>query len=216
MLTIAMDTVCFFDLNIGNLPNDLPVFILPDVVLLPEGKLSIRITDIKQIALVLWTLAHGRMFALMAQTPKESAVGCAVRICGFSENEDNSLNVSFLGICRFKTKKCFNTDNHDMLNIDYTPFLGDFESNLFNHEEALLSALNAYLIQRHIDIDVSLFSKMTSRRLLATLISVLPLDFIEKRAVMECIQIQDQIQTLITILKLSVNSDDLNKGVQKC
>lgn len=212
-----MEKVRFFDLNMGNLPNDLPVFILPEVVLLPEGRLSIRITDIKQIANVLRTLESGRIFALLPDDDKKQLqTGCAVRICGFSENEDDSLNVSFVGVCRFKVETYFKKDAYDMVHVDYLPFMNDFDAGEMDNKPILLASLKAYLKNKHIDIDVDLFLKMPSKKLLATLVSVLPLDFIEKQAVLECADFNRAIETLIAILDLSSAGEKLAKGVQKC
>ena len=55
--------VHFFDLNMGQMPTTLPLLPLADMVLMPDGKFSIRLTDFKQIGMVFWALAHGRMVA---------------------------------------------------------------------------------------------------------------------------------------------------------
>ena len=212
-----MNTVRFFDLNMGSLPDELPVLILPDVFLMPEGKLSIKITDIKQITQVFWALSNGRMFAVFPKNGQDiNRVGCAARICGFNENNDDSLTLSLVGVCRFHITEQFTKQNNNMLKVDFSSFAQDLNSLKIENEDALLKSLNAYLKSKHIDMDVSLLSKMSGWRLLAILIAVLPLDYMEKQAVFECSDFGDGIKILITILNMALAEIESNKGKQKC
>ena len=92
-----MTTISLFDLSMGTLPTELPVLALPESFLMPEGKLSIRMTDVKQIGLVFFALAHGRVFAVLPKNNQAiGEIGCVARICGFNENDDGSLMVSLV------------------------------------------------------------------------------------------------------------------------
>lgn len=212
-----MSVAQFFDLNIGTLPDELPVLALSEGFLLPEGKLSIRMTDIKQIAQVFFALSHGRVFAVLPKSAQTLLkIGCVGRICGFNENDDGSLTLSLTGVCRFDVSSYFSKDSYEMAKVDFLRFSQDFESINMEKESVLLETLKTYLYNRHIDIDVHLFLKMTCRRLLATLVSILPLDFMEKQAVFECVDFNESVQVLITILKMSLTDEILDKGKQKC
>ena len=92
---VNMKSVRLFDLNMGQMPDTLPLLPLMEMVLMPEGKFSIRLTDYKQIAMIYWALANGRMVAIVQQKTDKTLYlkGCAARICGFSENDDDSLMV---------------------------------------------------------------------------------------------------------------------------
>ncbi len=165
--------VSLFDLSMGTLPTELPVLVLPESFLMPEGKLSIRMTDVKQIGLVFWTLSHGRFFAVFQKSNQTIGnTGCVAKICGFNENDDGSLTVSLLGVCRFQITEYFVKDTYEMVCVNFLNFSQDFETIKMQDEEILLDVLQLYLKNRHIDIDVNLVCKMSSRRLLATLISI--------------------------------------------
>ncbi len=212
-----MTTISLFDLSMGTLPTELPVLALPESFLMPEGKLSIRMTDVKQIGLVFFALAHGRVFAVLPKNNQAiGEIGCVARICGFNENDDGSLMVSLLGICRFQTVEHFTKDSNEMVRVNFLKFSQDFETIKMQDENTLLEVLRLYLKNRHIDIDVALFAKMTSRRLLATLVSVLPLDYMEKQAILECTDFNEAAKMLITILNMSLIGENLDKERQKC
>ena len=201
----------------GTLPTELPVLALPESFLMPEGKLSIRMTDVKQIGLVFFALAYGRVFAVLPKNNQAiGEIGCVARICGFNENDDGSLMVSLLGICRFQTVEHFTKDSNEMVRVNFLKFSQDFETIKMQDENTLLEVLRLYLKNRHIDIDVALFAKMTSRRLLATLVSVLPLDYMEKQAILECTDFNEAAKMLITILNMSLIGENLDKERQKC
>jgi Lon protease-like protein len=77
-----MKAVKLFDLNMGQMPDALPLLPLVEMVLMPEGKFSIRLTDYKQISMIYWTLANGRMVAVVQQKGDKTlySKGCAARI----------------------------------------------------------------------------------------------------------------------------------------
>ena len=212
-----MSTVRLFDLNMGSLPNELPVLTLPELFLMPEGKLSIKITDVKQITRVFWTLSNGRMFAVLPKNTQDvNKVGCAARICGFSENNDDSLTLSLIGVCRFRITEQFTKENNEMVKVDFSAFAQDFDSVKPQNEGLLLNSLNAYLKSKHIDTDVTLLSKMSGWRLLATLIAVLPLDYMEKQAIFECPDFEGGIKILTMVLNMALAEIETDKGKQKC
>ena len=99
-----MKPVKLFDLNMGQMPNSLPLLSLTEMVLMPEGKFSIRLTDYRQIAMIFWALANGRMLAVVQQKADKSiySKGCAARICGFSENDDDRITSKLHGKMDFQ------------------------------------------------------------------------------------------------------------------
>ena len=62
-----MKPVKQFDLNMGKMPDVLPLLPLSEMVLMPEGKFSIRLTDYRQLAMIFYALEHGRMVAVIQQ-----------------------------------------------------------------------------------------------------------------------------------------------------
>ena len=213
-----MKPVKLFDLNMGQLPNVLPLLPLAEMVLMPEGKFSIRLTDYRQIAMIFWALANGRMVAVVQQKSDKVIYekGCAARICGFSENEDDTLMVYLTGVCRFRVLQEEKKDNFTLLNVDYSAFASDMTPADEHNKQDLLYALNIYLKTKRIDIDIALLQDLPIRRLVATLTSILPFDAGEKQALLECGNIQNCTQTLMTILKMDTVIVDNEKRGTKC
>lgn len=212
-----MKPVKLFDLNMGQLPDELPMLPLAEMVLMPEGKFSIRLTDYRQITMIFWALAHGRMMAII-QTKNDKKVytkGCAARICGFNENEDDSLMVHLTGVCRFDVVDQKTNDSFPIVKVNYTPFASDMTPAENINKKELLYALDLYLKIKHVDIDVELLEKLSARRLIATLASILPFEATEKQALLECGDIKHCMQTLLTILKMN-SATDGDERRRKC
>jgi len=213
-----MKPVKLFDLNMGQMPNTLPLLPLMEMVLMPEGKFSIRLTDYRQIAMIYWALANGRMVAVVQQQSDKSiySKGCAARICGFSENDDDSLMVYLTGVCRFQVKEENQADGFKILTVDYTPYSFDMTPADEHDKQDLLYALNIYLKTKRIDIDVGLLKNLSIRKLIATLASILPFEAGEKQALLECGDVKNCIHTLKTILKMDTVITDNEKRGLKC
>ena len=218
MLKAMMKPVKFFDLNMGQMPTTLPLLPLSDMVLMPDGKFSIRLTDFRQISMIFWAMANGRMVATVQQKSDKKIYnkGCAARICGFNENEDDSLMVYLIGVCRFDVLQEEVCDSYPVVRVDYTHFASDMTPAEEIERQPLLYALDIYLKTKHIDIKVELLEELPIRRLVATIASILPFEATEKQALLECGDIYRCVQTLMTILKMSVAIDDGEKGGRRC
>lgn len=214
-----MTPVKLFDLNMGELPTKIPLLSLPGTVLMPGGKLSIRLIDPKQMMMVFWALAHGRMIGIVQRKEHGKGiygVGCAGRIAGFMEGETDSLMLHLAGVCRFRVLECFSKDGHEMADVTYAPFQKDFQDTepLFD-TGAVLFALDVYVRAKRLDIDSALFRGLSAQRLVAVLVSLLPFDPSEKQALMEKEDLNECAATLLTILKMEAVPDS-GKGRGSC
>ena len=200
------------------MPTTLPLLPLADMVLLPDGKFSIRLTDFRQISMIFWALAHGRMVATIQRKSDKKIYdkGCAARICGFNENEDDSLMVYLIGVCRFDVVKEDVCDSYPVVQVNYARFASDMIPADEIEKQPLLYALDIYLKTKRIDINVQLLETLPIRRLVATIASILPFDATEKQALLECGDVYQCVQTLQTILKMNVVIDDTGKRGRKC
>lgn len=210
--------VKFFDLNMGQLPTVVPLLVLPEIVLMPEGKFSIRLTDIKQISMILWTLAHGRFVAILQKDKYGQfyQIGSAARVSGFMENDDDSLTLYLTGVCRFCQKALVKSGDYDMVQVDYKPFAFDFLPENTIDTKPLLDELALYLKKKRIDADMRLFEKFSTRRLIATLVSILPFALEEKQALLESGDAAKSVQTLLAILKMEAVDPFISRRGRKC
>ena len=95
------------------LPDILPIFPLPGVVLLPRARLPLHIFEPRYLAMIDDVLAtRTRMIGMIQPSteldgsnlspPALYSVGCAGRITSFNETDDGRLLVVLTGVCRFR------------------------------------------------------------------------------------------------------------------
>ncbi|MEJ0062470.1 MAG: LON peptidase substrate-binding domain-containing protein [Alphaproteobacteria bacterium] len=91
------------------LPETLPLFVLPSILLLPRGRLPLNIFEPRYLALVDDALSQGRMMGIVQQMEPQAEgdavslykVGCMGRIMSFSETEKGNYLLSLQGVSRF-------------------------------------------------------------------------------------------------------------------
>ena len=99
-----------FDPGFDQLPGTLPVFPLQGVLLLPGGRLPLRIFEPRYLNMVNDALAGDRLIGMIqpAEQDEEQGsakiyeTGCAGRITAFSETEDHHYLITLSGLIRFK------------------------------------------------------------------------------------------------------------------
>jgi Lon protease-like protein len=125
-----------FDPQFGDLPNAIPVFPLPKVLLLPGGVLPLNIFELRYLAMVQAALKGDRMIGMvqplsaegMAGKPALYETGCAGRISRFEETPDGRLLISLKGICRFDIAgELAPRDNYRRVEADWSRYGGDLE-----------------------------------------------------------------------------------------
>src|ERR1700704_4869190 len=93
-----------------DLPGEFPVFPLPGALLLPRGKLPLRIFEPRYLAMTEDSLGQGRMFGMIqpdptvpdtATGPGLFRVGCLGRLTSFSETDEGHYLITLTGVIRF-------------------------------------------------------------------------------------------------------------------
>ena len=78
-----------------NLPSQIPIFPLPNALLLPGGQLPLNIFEPRYLAMVDDALGHPDRLIGMVQPMEEQdnlfGIGCAGRIGYFQENDETRL-----------------------------------------------------------------------------------------------------------------------------
>src|SRR5688500_606001 len=90
------------------MPEEIPVFPLAGVLLLPHGQLPLNIFEPRYVAMVEDALKDGRIIGMIQPRLQENDLtslydtGCAGRIKSFSEIADGRYLITLQGLCRFK------------------------------------------------------------------------------------------------------------------
>ena len=208
-----------FKISSENIPDNLPIFPLDNVLLLPFGKLPLNIFEERYINMVLDSLRSHRMIGIIQ--PKNNnnelfMMGCIGKITSYIETPDFRLVLNLEGVCRFVlNERNLTSKGYYQGNIETENFLDDL-----NEIEPLLDRNN--LIQKYTNffrikklaIDQEILGETSNLQLLSTLAMLAPFNKIDKQAILESPNVKDRINTINSILDLNTFQVVSNKSNQ--
>ena len=148
----------------SDLPHSLPLFPLTGAVLLPRGQLPLNVFEPRYLEMVDYALQGDRLIGMIQPVeseetvikPRLSAVGCAGKLVGFRETEDNRYLITLSGLCRFRLTGEMDARTAWRAGFcDFAPFAGDLAQPPDEEvpRERLLAALKSYLNSRDMQAD---------------------------------------------------------------
>jgi Lon protease-like protein len=196
-----------------DLPHSLPLFPLTGVVLLPRGQLPLNVFEPRYLEMVDYALTGDRLIGMIQPTENEdtvlkphlSAVGCAGKLVGFRETDDNRYLITLQGICRFRlTGEMEGSTAWRAGTCDFAPFAGDLAQPQDEElpRERLLAALKSYLTSRDMQADWKSVMTAPAEALVNALAMMCPFDSAEKQALLEAETFQARTSTLLTLLEM--------------
>ena len=200
--------------NIDTLPRTIGIFPLTGVLLLPRAQLPLNVFEPRYLALVEAALAGNRLIGMIQPTEHEektlrpalSAIGCAGRVTGFRETDDNRYLITLTGVCRFRlTGEPDSGGAWRAGSCDFEPFAADLvpaESDDFPRDR-MLKALNAYLSGRDMKADWNSVITAPGEALINALAMMCPFDPAGKQALLEAPTLAERISTLVALLEIS-------------
>jgi len=208
-----------FKVNSENIPDNIPIFPLDNVLLLPFGKLPLNIFEERYINMVLDSLKSHRMIGIIQ--PKNNhnelfMMGCIGKITSYIETPDYRLVLNLEGVCRFVLKdRNLNAKGYYQAQIDTSNYKEDL-----NEIEPMVDRLN--LIQKYtnffkmkkLEIDKDVLAETSNLQLLSTLAMLAPFNKIDKQAILESPNVKERINTINSILDLNTFQIVPNKSNQ--
>lgn len=194
------------------LPAEIAVFPLSGALLLPGGKLPLNIFEPRYLALVLDSLAEGRMFGMIQGDPSASEdgglyhVGCLGRLSSFAETEDGRLLITLSGLLRFRiAEELAMRRGYRRVRADYAPYLDDLDPPEPGDlpREAILAALKPYFVAKGIDANWSAIEQLSCPTLVTTLSMVCPFAVAEKQALLEAATPAERAEDLVALLRMA-------------
>jgi Lon protease-like protein len=214
-----------FHPRLEDLPAEFAVFPLPGALLLPQGKLPLNIFEKRYLALVLDSLASGRMFGMIQPDPNAAAaggepglyrVGCLGRLSSFSETDDGRLLITLTGLARFTIgAELPMRHGYRRVRGDFSQFTGDLALTRPPADigrENLLTALRGYFARRNVDANWDAIKGMSDDGMVITLAMACPFEPVEKQALLEAPTDADRAATLLALLQMGAASSDLPPG----
>ncbi len=208
-----------FDPKFEDLPDTIPVFPLPEVLLLPGGSLPLNIFEPRYLAMVQAALQSNRMIGMMqplsaegmAGNPALYDTGCAGRISRFEETPDGRLLISLKGICRFDIAEELELrDGYRCVEADWSRYGGDLESKirLCLNRTRLFPALRCYFKLHGIEADWETLGEAPDERLVTCLSMICPFGASEKQALLQAPDLDARAEILTTLIEMGAGEHD--------
>lgn len=195
----------------ADLPQVIPVFPMPGIILLPRGQLPLNIFEPRYLNMIDDAMASDRMLGLIQSTggprrlPGLSAVGCAGRITSFAETSDGRYLVTLTGVCRFRViSELPSQTPYRQVRAAFASFEADLSvppGDDFDREP-FLDALRAYLERRQLEIDWDTAGSAPQEALCNSLSMALPFEPAEKQALLEAPTLETRCAILTALMQI--------------
>lgn len=208
-----------FKISSENIPDNLPIFPLDNVLLLPFGKLPLNIFEERYINMVLDSLRSHRMIGIIQ--PKNNnnelfMMGCIGKITSYIETPDFRLVLNLEGVCRFVlNERNLTSKGYYQGNIETDNFLDDLnEIEPMLDRNTLIQKYTNFFKIKKLAIDQEILGETSNLQLLSTLAMLAPFNKIDKQAILESPNVKDRINTINSILDLNTFQVVSNKSNQ--
>jgi Lon protease-like protein len=201
----------------AKLPDIIPVFPLPSVLLLPRGRLPLNIFEPRYVAMVDDALGSPHRVIGMIQPldggranepPALYPIGCLGKITTFTENEGGRFRylITLTGMCRFTIREELEgRRGYRRVRVDYDPWNGDLDPRNVEglDRTRLLSTIKRYFTANEISADWETIAETPDDRLITTLAMVCPFSANEKQALLEAADPNARAKTLIALMEMA-------------
>jgi hypothetical protein len=211
-----------FHPRVEDLPGEFPVFPLPGALLLPRGKLPLRIFEPRYVAITEDALGQGRMFGMIQPDPTQPVtgngpglfrIGCLGRLSSFSETDEGHYLITLTGVIRFAVAEEIDMRHgYRRVRGDFAPFVTDLHLDpqpFRMPRDTLLSALREYFNHRGLEADWDVVRRLPDEMLVVTLSMVCPFEPAEKQALLEAPGEVERAATLLTLLQMGAVARDM-------
>ena len=200
------------------LPDILPIFPLPGVILLPKGNLPLNIFEPRYISMVEDALGNNRIIGMIQPNPgskKDNGlypIGCASKIISFSETSDNRYLIELKGIIRFKIFKEADTiKGYRNIIPVWESFKHDLNINSESFNiDSLLELLKKYFNNNNINVDSDELYKVPANQIISAIPQICSFQNSEKQAILEAKTDKERVDVIISLLKMNLLDESEN------
>lgn len=194
------------------LPEELPIFPLTGVLLLPRGQLPLNIFEPRYIAMVDEAMKSHRLIG-MIQAGEDGTIyktGCAGRIISYNETHDGRYEIVLSGICRFKIEYELDQKNgFRRVKANWTEFKHDMEPMvcLDMDRPKLTKLLKNYFQQQGLTCSWDAVDNAADEKLITSLAMICPFDAKEKQALLEAPCCKERAKLFMTLLEMECSGE---------
>ncbi len=207
-----------FDPDFEQLPDAVSVFPLQGALLLPGGRLPLRIFEPRYLAMVEDALAGHRMIGMVqprAESEEQGSAdvyqtGCLGRICAFNETDEGHYLITLSGLIRFTIETELPLQRgYRRVVPSYQRFRDDLdEDQAAIDRSGLLAALSSYFQTNGIEGDWDAIEQTPDEKLVTSLAMICPFEPPEKQALLEAMTLPERAATMTTILQMAAHGQD--------
>ena len=197
------------------LPPQIPIFPLPNALLLPGGQLPLNIFEPRYLAMIEDALgASGRLIGMVQPIEEEGelfGIGCAGRISYFQETGDGRYMIALNGVSRFRLQDHKLTSRgYRLADVDWEEFVTDLEDGEgeIGNRDHMFSVMRRYFDQRGFEADWDQIERSDDSAILNSLAMVCPFDVSEKQALLEAEGMSRRADLLVAMMEMALHEDD--------
>ena len=205
-----------FEPAFNDLPQTIPIFPLPAVLLLPGGKLPLNIFEPRYLAMVRAALAGPRLIGMIqprdpdagGTQPEVQKVGCAGRIVSFAETDDSRYLITLSGVCRFSIMgELPLLEGYRRVVPDWSGYAGDLDPTITAVDRTrLIGALRSFFADQPVRIDWQAIEQTADDRLIVSLAMLCPFEAAEKQILLEAPSPSERARVMIALLESAAHT----------
>lgn len=198
------------------LPSTIPIFPLPQALVLPGSVLPLNIFEPRYLAMISDALgAPGRLIGMIQPDPTGVddeaiySVGCTGRITAFQETDDGRYGISLTGVARFRVVEELDTiSGYRRVVPDWTPYRSDLEPAVADGIDVgpLTNALRSYSKHQGLNLSWDTVEKLRHVELVNLLSQSLPFSVEEKQLLIESETVASRALLLTSLLEFAAGS----------
>ena len=207
--------------NTKDFPENIPIFPLSGVLLLPKSRLPLNIFEPRYLKMIEDVLAtEHRLIGMIQPRPSENSedsnlkfnnVGCAGRLISFTETDDSRYLITLSGVSRFNYVKNVDTFKpYINAEVEWDTFRDDGILEIlpksFN-KDAFLEIISKYFTLTNLQTDWESLKKADDELLINSLSILCPFENDEKQALLEAKTIKERVKILTTLMEMSIKAE---------
>ncbi|MCL4767112.1 MAG: LON peptidase substrate-binding domain-containing protein [Hyphomicrobiaceae bacterium] len=213
----------------ADLPQQIPVFPLRGVILLPRAVLPLSVFEPRYLSMLEDIVSGSRIVGVVQPERSDSdeesppgktaglrAVGCAGRLTAFQELDDDRVLVTVTGVARFSlVAEMATAKPYRIFEVDYDRFSDDFRVGAGEElvdRSNLLRVLKSYLEAHKLKADWRAILSAPSEYLVNSLSVVCPYGAEEKQALLEAKELKDRAAVLMALAEMELASGESGSG----
>jgi Lon protease-like protein len=183
----------------GDLPEIIPVFPLPEALLLPRAEMPLNIFEPRYLAMVDWALAGDRIIGMVQ--PDELLRGT---------RRGPRYMITLTGIVRFRVvEEIRSATLFRQIRVTAEPFAADFVDSGDEgvDRKAVLKTFRDYLSAHNLEADWESVGRASNETLVNALAMMAPFGAAEKQALLEAPDLRTRAETLVALTEMSLVRD---------